>query len=1234
MSRFLINKEFVFQMRSNILALVLILFSALPFYAQTVKNADLLKQILDLPAPPPKSLAEEANKKDRSADFANYKNIPPDDAPIDDLTDYWASQTGDPLRFTFRPEMTDKTAERLLDYCEENPEETMKFLNMFPAKPEVADRVKSLYDKLMNGKNSGGYDEYEYSTIRSWLKYNSIYYVDELIREAQKIKDVNDYISNDSEYALRSLAKVDWNSASSIITRLELDFNNPYSQILAKWAAYQHAMDEKNASDIEKYRNELKEIVESKDQFWRKRDLAMDALVAAGDWEGRDEWYMSLLQDETLLKIQDNSHTGLTTLMNASAPDKYLEKMIELTKSDSLAIRSAAVRNLMNRFSGQKDIAAALLPWLTNPNWVKQSAYSERRNFINQLGEIDLPESIPGLLAVLANEEEMQIPAATALAKYKDPRAIPPLRLALANAEVGEARATFINALLACGGFSDDEQMSALEAYAVMMSTPEGREKIQNQMYGNDVIIDFAPRTSNAELPVQISIGMIVANQTEPTEGLVLRVIQRVKTLRRTKPAVAETLAEFMRKWQGRAIYVEMFRQIETGEANTDVIIGMLAKRKDVREKIPSQVALAHNANGILRGIAACISEDSLNYTGILNHTDREAQTALLGCARLIRAKLPVNEVGGFLKSPDKMQVLAAERYLESEDSAPARNLILANRPNEAAILGARQAFFTGGNAVYDSTILSSLFESVNGNGFWSDDSDALNKSEKKLQKEIKDDANLTAVFGLLPDAEAGQQIIKVYKDRIVYTFYEDAARFRERTLTAKEYEAFYQFLVADNIDGLSNIGSSCEECVSTEFVMFGKAGGRRVFIESVYDTPKVISKLIEQFENFKKSDLKLKYLLADKLKGLEILLADEKFPAYSVWKKDGDLRFLVEDVAKGEENEKSLNEEFKAQYTGEQDETTQKYELMAKRRQEMAFAHYSWRNLENGRLGGAILSQPAETLFLSDETENEAAPNIEISLRAWRVRTNNGLIRAGHFYQGGLFRVLPGQAPAKIKDGKYSNPLVSADGKWVVVTKNGAEWEDTVNIVRINLQTGKEFPAAVQPADAFLPIAFLPSQNKFLLYRAKGINNRNRNAEYTAESDADGESSEEVPYMTISPRKPQKPNPSPQNPEYYLFDANTGAAQLVKGEFRPLEQMTYRPLQSTATAGEYWAAVYNAKTKTTEIGKYSEKTFAFLPVKQIPDIRLSSMDVWIDEKEAKIYFVYQGHLLALPLAN
>jgi hypothetical protein len=54
------------------------------------------------------------------------------------------------------------------------------------------------------------------------------------------------------------------------------------------------------------------------------------------------------------------------------------------------------------------------------------------------------------------------------------------------------------------------------------------------------------------------------------------------------------------------------------------------------------------------------------------------------------REPLPVEKVGASLKSPDKLLALAAERYLESEDGAAARKLILDLHPSEALILGAR----------------------------------------------------------------------------------------------------------------------------------------------------------------------------------------------------------------------------------------------------------------------------------------------------------------------------------------------------------------------------------------------------------------------------------------------------------------------------------------------------------------------------------------------------------------
>lgn len=1211
------------------LSLLLIVFVFLTLSAKSQSSArgnvasSVWQELLDLPAPAARDDAEE--KKDRPADFLSYKNIPADDAPLEDLLDYWASQGGSPYLIGFRPEMSERTVERILDHCAENPEDVTKFLSSLPATPDVAEKVKRIYDALAE---KGDAPAYENQQVKEWLRHNSTFYLDELIRAAQKVKDTNEYITNEDEHALRSLARVDWNSASPIVSRLESDASQPYSQLLAKWILYSRAIDEKNTGDAEKYRRELQDIVENKKEFWRKRDLAMDALVAGGDWDGRDEWYLSLLEDETLLEIQDNNFTGLTTMIAAAPPDKWIEKMIRLTKSENLAARSAAVRNLSNVFTNQKEIAEAFLPWLANPNWARQSSYKERGKFIAALAEIELPESVPGLLTVLSNEEEMQTTAARAIARYKDPRAVLPLRIALSKTEDAEARNIFIAALVACGGFSDDEQMANLEAYAALISTPEGAERVQNQyVYTAEGEAQYKP------LPLQISIGKFVAGQTEPSEGLVARAIERVKILRRVKPPVAKTLAEIMQKWRGRAIYLEMLRQLKTGEATTDLIVSLLTKRADLREKVPVEIASLHGLRGAARGTGACLAEDAANFQSILNQTDREAQLAMFGCARLLRVKLPVAEVGEFLKSPDKTLAQAAESYLKTEDSPAARNLILAVHPNEALILGARQAFFGDKKVAYDQSALSELFESVNGVGFWGEDSEIFKKSEQKLQKEIKDDAGLIAMFGILPENNTGQELIRVYKDRVIYTFYEDAARYRERRLTAKEYEDFYRFLVENKIDELSSITSSCDECSSVQFLMFGKAGGRRVYIESAYDAPKTVKKLFEYFENFQKGEMKLKYFLADKIKGLEVLLADDDFPVHAVWKKDDDLRFLVEDKAKGAEIEKSISEEFRAAAESVSDsdyEAQQRnYQMMEKRRKETAYAHFGWRNLENGK-PGAFVAQPADAQFLYDETQVGASPEIDPSPRAWQVRAADGEIRAGALYAGGLYRIAPGQSPVKIKDGRYANPIVTPDGKWVVAAKRPEDYFEPGGIVRINRQTTREFPlAAVPPADTFMPLTFIKAHNKVLLFRARGVYARdfvNQIVEIPEQAD------EMRTYATAN--RNQKPNPSPKTPEYYLFDPATGAVQPVKGEFRPLFQLSYRALQPTANADEFWAAIYDPKTKTTDIGRYDEKTFAFQSVKQIPDIELNSMDVWVDEKASKIYFVYQGHLLTLPLAN
>ena len=101
-----------------------------------------------------------------------------------------------------------------------------------------------------------------------------------------------------------------------------------------------------------------------------------------------------------------------------------------------------------------------------------------------------------------------------------------------------------------------------------------------------------------------------------------------------------------------------------------------------------------------------------------------------------------------------------------------------------------------------------------------------------------------------------------------------------------------------------------------------------------------------------------------------------------------------------------------------------------------------------------------------------------------------------------------------------------------------------------------------------------------------------------------------------------------PRNGKILSLDLDTGAIESVKGEIRPLAQQKLRPLQKAASADEFWAAIPDAKA--TQVGIYNIKTLSFKPLISIPQIAFSSMSMWVDETENKVYFVYKGQLLAL----
>ncbi|MCY7375223.1 MAG: HEAT repeat domain-containing protein [Pyrinomonadaceae bacterium] len=1225
----------------------LLIFGLLVLLPSAAAEQNILQNLLNLPAPPPPNPLVRATRRNFSSNSFDREKPPGDDAPIEELLAFWQTQNNSFQEMGYNLKPSEQTLRRILSEITENPEKLPNFLNVLPENSETEDFVKQLYDRQSSGENS----EREWdSSIKNWLTYHSRYFSDDLLKIAEAVGDTGEYVSNQKE--LLALARVDWDKARPLLERLADDNSQPISQTLARWAFYQHAVREKDLSDIDKYRRQLQATVENKSAKPGNRDLAMDALVEAGDFEGRDDWYYSLLEDETLydLRVNGTTYTGLTTLLNRSPKGKYLAKMLELVGNNNPTIRKAAVRNLTTMLNEKNpEVVRALLPWLENPDWA-QEVSGERRRLISALGNLTMPESVPGLIAVLNEKETRQTmssmgnsmanmmaaankmsmsanmsrstsggseeyfpyrdEAVNALAKQKDGRAIMPLRGLLPQVE-GWQQGNIVRAILASGGFSIPEQVEALELAAKNYNQPDGgaypgntavvMNTMSYEMRGAGVAVDMPPpmMMSNGNYAVvkrpfnPADIKPILAtqliNQPEADENLVTALIDRINVLDAKEPQIAFGLRKIMLNWRGAAINAMLMRDVKNNKTDVDSVVKLLSLRKELREKQWNEVSDLRNGGQLAFGLSACLMENPPDYDALLLSENIEAKTAMLACARLIRAALPVRKVAENLSSPNKMLALAAERYLETEDSPAAQSFVLALHPNEAKILGAKKLFKPDDAPATNSIFLPALFASISDSFglpayYFYEHSDAFAADEKKLQKEVKENQELLGVYAF------DDNFIRIYKDKAVFSWQTDKARFRERDLTKEEFDGFKNYLTAERVSEMPPFLADCEEnCEEKELLMLGRSGGRRIFMMG--DTPpKFFAELAATFDRMREPPAKLRYALEKNLAGLEILFEDENLQAETVWKNAGDFRVLISDAARREQIDKEL-ERQNADEEKEDVDYEQIWKVRQKRRAQREFENFAWYRVESGKLAG-LTDQPATIEFVP--RFDGAAVLAEKG--QWKARTATFEIRAD---AEGLYKIAGGRT-IKIGDGYYDKPLVTPNGRWVIATK--FDGEEGPKLVRVNLLTKKEFPVATEDYPQFTAVAAVTSINKILIFGGG----------YESEEEEETEAAAQ------------------RRGEFYLLDAETGAMNKPKGEIRPLAQQTFRPLQPTGKPDEFWAAIPDAEKNETNVGTFNAKTLVFKSILRVPQIEFGSMQMWIDAD--KIYFVYQGHLLSLPL--
>ncbi|MGH9935468.1 MAG: hypothetical protein ACREAM_04425, partial [Blastocatellia bacterium] len=178
-----------------------------------------------------------------------------------------------------------------------------------------------------------------------------------------------------------------------------------------------------------------------------------------------------------------------------------------------------------------------------------------------------------------------------------------------------------------------------------------------------------------------------------------------------------------------------------------------------------------------------------------------------------------------------------------------------------------------------------------------------------------------------------------------------------------------------------------------------------------------------------------------------------------------------------------------------------------------------------------------------------------------------------------------------------YYTPLITPDGKWLVAMKTMEEGEKhSSQLVRRNLQTGKEFSVSLPNGGYHPPCVFIAAHGKVMLGHAGSHG---------------------------------QAGPGAFN---YLLAPETGTVQPVKGEFTPLAERFARELQPTGNQNEFWAAISDEQKRKTSFGRYDSKNFVFTPLVELPGLILRSGDFWVDATAGKIWLAYHGHLLRIPL--
>jgi hypothetical protein len=983
--------------------------------------AGVIAQLLDYPAPPPpppKELAEAMAMMNGSA--INYRSTKPtdpgEDAPIKVLMAYWEIQVIEDSG----KQPSEKVRQRLLQACEDEPNFSYRLLDFLPDTPITPARLKRVLDEVSDGEDPR----------------------EKLIHEAGGVRDDGGYVKGSLQLA--TLARLDWRMAEPLLKNYA-EGAAPRTAAFALSLLYEHAAQNNQLADTNTYHDRLSRNVSDPQSPGRARAMAVEALMKT-DWPGRDEWFLSLFADRALSETKDDYRTirALAEPVKRD-PDRWIPVISKLIGHSDRNVHNAAALCLAQFVDrrARKDALLPLLPWLSDPQWAVTSDEFARVRLADSAARLKMREALPGLIWIIRNEKGyIRSIAAESLERVCDSSVIPVLRevIQAGNKNDGDySTSSLIRALIGCGGLTIEETVAALESCA-------SKEEVR--------IIELSANRSlrvySQAKSFDVSVGQIVVEQERVSEALADAVVERLKALRNEKPDVAAKLWLIAQRWRFPSVDVAIVERIADGGADLGALLTACERRQDLRAHAAEALRELVVAGGYQSGVGAALLGDQASELDILNGDDRAARLALFAVARMLREPLPVEKVGAFLKSSDKLLALAAERYLESEDGAKARKLIRALHPGEILILGATSRFDPKPESGDE----------------WIRWEDRLREDVKKNQADEIFAALEYYYSDVSPFISRYSAIVRVLRGKAELCKQEDPAREERRRLADGELQALrdlYEEVSFDNLTTVSlpgwGTGGSAQE-----FIKLDKSGGRRVYASELinlkdylpYKAKKPHVQLDAFFERLcSTGEFELRYALKAKIKELEALATDDKHPVKYVCRQGDEVRALVKEKGSGW-NETAGGRKWEEEV-------------------------WSWRSLANNKLD-KIADQPTACPILDiqeDMPEEMRKGRHGPESDLWKIRSGRHFVRSGKWRdREGLWLCASGQEPKLIVEGEYSGPLVTPDGNHLVAIRG----PHPSALVRIDIRKKRE--TEVETDDFHDPITLAPGSGKVYFQR------------------------------------------------------------------------------------------------------------------------------------------------------